>query len=200
MSGNKQYILIDIRSDAEVYNKHIDTTTPMKFMTPGVEYSVYMIPMNMIRFNRENIINHLQWVDKIFIVCNSGRRSKFIKDKYFADQPNIIYDNHLQFNYFKEAANIISVQVDGETISFNIPVAYATDNRIYSITRLVQIMLGIVIILTTLGTIYQLGGIKTRGGNIIWGLGIVLAFGIMALYNGLYGTCTMSLILEDYLN
>lgn len=119
--------------------------------------------MNMIRFNRQNIINHLQWADKIFIVCNSGRRSKFIKDKYFADQPSIIYDKLLQFNNFNSAANKISVQVGGETISFNIPIAYATDKHIYSITRLVQIMLGMVIILTTLGTLYQLGGIKTRG-------------------------------------
>jgi hypothetical protein len=199
MSANKQYILIDIRSDAEVYNKHIDTTARIKFPTPGAEYSLYMIPMNMIQFNRENIINHLQWVDKIFIVCNSGRRSKFIKDKYFADQPNIIYDKQLQFNNFNSVANTISVQAGAETITFNIPIVFATDNRIYSITRLVQIMLGMVIILTTLGIIYQLGGIKTRGG-IIWGLGILLLFGIMALYNGLSGTCTMSLILEDYLN
>jgi len=200
MSSNKQYILIDIRSDAEVYNKRIDTESPMKFATPGAEYSVYMIPMNMIQFNRENIINHLQWVDKIFIVCNSGRRSKFIKDKYFADQPNIIYDKLLQFNNFNLAANTISVQSGNDTITFNIPVVYAGDNRIYSITRIVQIMLGILIILTTLGTIYQLGGIKTRGGNIIWGLCIIMVFGIMALYNGLSGTCTVSLLLEDYLN
>ncbi len=50
-----QTILVDIRRDSEVYNKRID---PRQFSGAGQ----YVIPMNMIRFNRETIVQHLKWV------------------------------------------------------------------------------------------------------------------------------------------
>ena len=41
--------------------------------------------MNMIRFNAQTIIDHLDYVNEIYIVCQSASRSQFIKDKYFND-------------------------------------------------------------------------------------------------------------------
>ena len=45
--------------------------------------------MNMIRFNAQTIINHLEYVDEIYIVCETGNRSQFIKNKYFKDYERI---------------------------------------------------------------------------------------------------------------
>ena len=48
-----KYLFIDIRKSDEVYSKHFDQSQ---------EYSFYNIPMNMIRFNADTIINHLEYV------------------------------------------------------------------------------------------------------------------------------------------
>ena len=54
-----KYLFIDIRKSDEVYTKHFDQSQ---------EYSFYNIPMNMIRFNAQTIIDHLEYVDEIFSV------------------------------------------------------------------------------------------------------------------------------------
>ena len=58
-----KYLFIDIRKSDEVYSKHFDQSQ---------EYSFYNIPMNMIRFNADTIINHLEYFDEIYIVCQSA--------------------------------------------------------------------------------------------------------------------------------
>jgi len=65
-----KYLFIDIRKSDEVYSKHFDQSQ---------DYSFYNIPMNMIRFNAEQIINHLEYFDEIYIVCQTSNRSQFIK-------------------------------------------------------------------------------------------------------------------------
>lgn len=197
-----QYILVDIRSDSEVYNRRIDPAAISKLPQEQQNYSVYNIPMNMIRFNRDTIIQHLAWVDKIIIICNSGRRSGFIKQKYFADQPNIVTDTAIQFNNLNTGLNIVNGnQPETAGIVLALPVWSNPNPRIYSITRLIQILLGSVILVSVLGTLWQLGWVKKSGAMWqLWGLYILLVFGAMALYNGLSGTCTLSLILQDYLN
>ena len=79
-----KYLFIDIRKSDEVYSKHFDQSK---------EYSFYNIPMNMIRFNAENIIQHLEYVDEIYIVCQSANRSNFIKNKYFNKYDKIKADS-----------------------------------------------------------------------------------------------------------
>ena len=71
---SNRFIIIDIRNSDEVLTKHYDSTKMTNF---------YNIPANMIRFNREVILSHLNWVDTIYLVCNSSKRSQFIKNKYF---------------------------------------------------------------------------------------------------------------------
>ena len=62
-----KYLFIDIRESDEVYSKHFDQSGP-------IGPSFYNIPMNMIRFNAQTIINHLEYVDEIYIVCETGNR------------------------------------------------------------------------------------------------------------------------------
>jgi len=65
-----KYLFIDIRKSDEVYSKRFDQSS---------HYGFYNIPMNMIRFNQQNIIDHLDYVNEIYIVCQSAKRSQFIK-------------------------------------------------------------------------------------------------------------------------
>ena len=53
-----KYLFIDIRKSDEVYAKHFDESQ---------EYSFYNIPMDMIRFNAQTIINHLEYIDEIYL-------------------------------------------------------------------------------------------------------------------------------------
>ena len=197
-----QYILIDIRADTEVYNKRLDQTAISKLPADQQNYSVYNIPMNMIRFNRDTIIQHLQWVEKIIIICNSGRRSGFIKQKYFGDQPNIVSDTAIQFNNLKAGLNTVKGdQPETAAIVLELPVWENPNPGIYSITRIVQILLGMVIIVSVLGTLWQLTAKNNINSTIrYWGLYVLLVFGIMALYNGLSGSCILSQFLLNYLN
>lgn len=64
-----KYLFIDIRKSDEVYSRHFDQSK---------EYSFYNIPMDVIRFNVETIIGHLEYVDEIYIVCQTASRSDFI--------------------------------------------------------------------------------------------------------------------------
>ena len=54
-----KYLFIDIRKSDEAYARHFDKSQ---------EYSFYNIPMNMIRFNAQTIINHLAVKNKIKII------------------------------------------------------------------------------------------------------------------------------------
>jgi rhodanese-related sulfurtransferase len=84
-----KYLFIDIRKSDEVYTKHFDQSQ---------EYNFYNIPMNMIRFSAQTIINHLEYIDEIFIVCQSANRSQFIKNKYFKNHNRIKVSQTLQFS------------------------------------------------------------------------------------------------------
>ena len=104
-----KYLFIDIRKSDEVYAKHFDQSK---------EYSFYNIPMNMIRFNAQTIINHLEYVDEIYIVCESANRSQFIKDKYFNDYKRIKVSQNLQFSKLNYGLNKVSLHI----FSFQMPI------------------------------------------------------------------------------
>jgi hypothetical protein len=182
-------IFIDIRSDSEVFNKHIDTK-----QLANQNYSVYVIPMNMIRFNIETIVNHLQWVKKIYIVCDTGLRSQYIKSKYFASNPNIIVDTNLQFTNLQKGNNLVTLS-DNKT-TFTIPVI--TQPGLYSIMRIIQIIYGIIFISCAIYLLFVLRNSKCNVTHIP--VYITLAVALMALFNGLTNTCSVSMLLRDYLN
>jgi rhodanese-related sulfurtransferase len=182
-----KYLFIDIRKSDEVYSKHFDQSQ---------EYSVYNIPMNMIRFNAEMIIKHLEYVDEIYIVCQTANRSQFIKNKYFNDYKRIKINQNLQFSNLKYGSN--NVSIDGNT-DMRINIVGSNSFNFYSVMRIIQTIMGIIMISVGIYIYIQLRKEKILNKNIL-PLIVLLAFGSMALYNGLTSTCSISILLENYLN
>lgn len=182
-----KYLFIDIRKSDDVYTNHFDYS---------LEYSFYNIPMNMIRFNAETIINHLKYVDEIYIVCRSSSSSQFIKHKYFNQYDKIKVNTDLQFSKLTYGSNTVYLQEDTPTL---INVVGSNAFNFYSITRIIQTIVGIVMLATGLYIYTQLKMEKLKHFNFL-PIVVLLFFGAMTLYNGLTSTCTVSMLLENYLN
>ena len=105
-----KYLFIDIRQSDEVYQKRFGESP---------QYQFYNIPMNMIRFNKKTILDHLEYIDEIYIVCHPGRRSECIKNKYFQENPKIKVNNDFQFKNMKHGDNPISLDNNGNALSYN---------------------------------------------------------------------------------
>ena len=183
-----KYLFIDIRKSDEVYSKHFDQSQ---------EYRFYNIPMNMIRFNVETIINHLEYVDEIYIVCQSASRSQFIKNKYFNNHNKIKVSENLQFSNLKYGSNNVSLH---KNTDIKINIVGSNSFNFYSIMRIIQTMMGIIMTLVGIYIYVQLTREKIVKKINILPLIVLVLLGIMALYNGLTSTCSMSILLEDYLN
>ena len=183
-----KYLFIDIRKSDEVYSKHFEQSQ---------EYSFYNIPMNMIRFNADTIIKHLEYVDEIHIVCQSANRSQFIKDKYFNDYERIKVNQKLQFSDLKYGLN--NVSIDGNT-DIRINIVGSNSFNFYSIMRIIQTIMGILMLSVGIYMYIQIKAQNLFKKINILPLIVLVAFGSMALYNGLTSTCSISILLEDYLN
>ena len=58
----------------------------------------------------KTIINHLDYVDEIYIVCQSANRSHFIKNKYFNNHyERIKVSEKLQFSKLNYGLNKVSL-------------------------------------------------------------------------------------------
>ena len=182
-----KYLFIDIRKSDEVYSKHFDQSK---------EYSFYNIPMNMIRFNAQTIIDHLEYFDEIYIVCQSARRSTFIKNKYFNNDKRIKVSENLQFSNLKYGSNNVKIS---ETVNLKINIVGSNSFNFYSVMRIIQTIMGIIMISIGIYIYLQLSKEKLLK-KINVPLFVLVLFGIMVLYNGLTSTCTLSILLEDYLN
>ena len=181
-----KYLFIDIRKSDEVYSKYFDQSQ---------EYSFYNIPMNMIRFNANTIINHLDYFDEIYIVCQTASRSQFIKNKYFHNYNKIKVNNNLQFSNLTYGLNTVSLHTD-----LKINIIGSNSFNFYSVMRIIQTMLGIIILSVGIYIYIQLSTQKLLKKINIFPLIILVLFGMMALYNGLTSTCSISILFEDYLN
>jgi len=186
-----KYLFIDIRKSDEVYSKRF--SQDVKVATTE-QYFTYTIPMNMIRFNVTHIIKHLEYIDQIFIVCHSGSRSIFIKDKYFSEYENIKVIPQLQFNRLTIGSNQVKMY---DTTNINVEVTGDNQFNLYSITRIIQLMLGSLIVILA-GYTYKVIYKNTKINSLP--LFILLLFGVMAVVNGLTSTCTISNIFINYLN
>ena len=183
-----KYLFIDIRKSDEVYSKHFDQSK---------DYSFYNIPMNMIRFNAQTIIKHLDYVDEIYIVCQSANRSQFIKNKYFNQHERIKVSKTLQFVNLNYGLNKVSLN---EKTAMRINIVGSNSFNFYNVMRIIQTIMGIIMI--------TLGGytyIQLRKANVLKKINslpliVLVLFGIMVLYNGLTSTCSISILLKDYLN
>lgn len=183
-----KYLFIDIRKSDEVYTKHFDQSQL---------YSFYNIPMNMIRFNAKTIIKHLEYVDEIYIVCQTSSRSQFIKNKYFSKYDNIKVNHNLQFSNLNYGLNNVSLN---DNITMKINIVGSNSFNFYNVMRITQTMLGLIMILAAGYTYLQLTNQKILKKINTLPLIILLLFGMMALYNGLTSTCSLSILLKDYLN
>ena len=183
-----KYLFIDIRKSDEVYTKHFDQSQ---------EYSFYNIPMNMIRFNAQTIINHLDYVDEIYIVCQSASRSQFIKNKYFNEYNRIKVSQTLQFSNLKYGLNNVSIN---ENTNIKINIVGSNSFNYYSIMRIIQTIMGIIMLSIGIIIFIQLRKEKLLKRINILPLIILSVFGAMALFNGLTSTCSLSILLKDYLN
>ena len=182
-----KFLFIDIRKSDEAYSKHFDQSQ---------EYSFYHIPMNMIRFNANTIINHLEYFDEIYIVCQSANRSQFIKNKYFNNHEKIKVNKNLQFSKLNYGLNKVSLN----NTDMKINIVGSNSFNFYNVMRIIQTILGI-IMLSVGGYIYM----QLRKANVLKKINslpliVLVLFGSMALYNGLTSTCSISILLEDYLN
>jgi hypothetical protein len=183
-----KYLFIDIRKSDEVYARHFDQSQ---------EYSFYNIPMNMIRFNAQTIINHLEYVDEIYIVCQSAIRSQFIKNKYFNDHKRIKVSKILQFSNLNYGLNKVSLN---ENTDMRINIIGSNSFNFYNIMRILQTILGIIMLSVGGYTYMQLRKVNLLKKINILPLIVLMLFGIMVLYNGLTSTCSISILLKDYLN
>lgn len=177
-----EYLFIDIRKSDEVFSNRLDKSA---------KYDIYHIPMYMIRFNVE-MIKQLNYKE-IYIICHSGKRSQFIKNKYFTNNNNIFASESLQFQKLSFGINTNITLNNNSTIDVN--VVGSNSFNIYSIMRITQIILGTLILIIGLYTYFSLNEDKNRIPLII-----LLIFGFNALINGLTSTCTVSDIFVDYLN
>ena len=183
-----KYLFIDIRKSDEVYSKHFDQSQ---------EYSFYNIPMNMIRFNAETIINHLEYVDEIYIVCQSANRSQFIKNKYFNDYKRIKVNEKLQFSNLNYGSNNVCLN---ENTDMKINIIGSNSFNFYSVMRIIQTIMGIIMLSVGIYIYIQLMKENLLKKINTLPLIVLAAFGSMALYNGLTSTCSISILFEDYLN
>ncbi len=182
-----KYLFIDIRKSDEVYSKHFDQSQ---------EYSFYNIPMNMIRFNSQTIINNLKDFDEIYIVCQSSSRSQFIKNKYFKDYERIKVSQTLQFINLKHGINNISLN----DVNMIINIVGSNSFNFYNVMRITQTIMGIIMILIGSYIYIQLTKENLLKTVNTLPLIILVLFGSMVLFNGLTSTCTLSILLENYLN
>jgi hypothetical protein len=70
----------------------------------------------------------------------------------------------------------------------------------YNVMRLIQTILGLTMLSVGILIYIQLMRGKLLNKINIIPLFVLVAFGCMALYNGLTSTCSISILLEDYLN
>jgi hypothetical protein len=150
----------------------------------------------MIRFNAPTIIKHLDYVDEIYIVCQSSSRSQFIKNKYFKNYNRIKVNQTLQFSNLKYGSNTVSI--DGADMKINI--VGSNSFNFYNVMRITQTIMGIIMILVGGYTYMQLGNANLLKKMNSLPLIMLVVFGIMVLYNGLTSTCSLSMLLKDYLN
>jgi rhodanese-related sulfurtransferase len=180
---NTNDFFIDIRNSDEVLSHKFDNT----------KHKFVNIPANMIRFNLDflrDLVKSEEY-ERIFLVCNSGNRSKIIYNKYFVNDnilKNIIIDNRVAFNKF-----ITSNPYNINELNLSIYTLRGPKFNLYNMTRVIQLLLG---------SILLIGGLKLINTNkknewIIW---IMIGFGLMAIFNALTATCTISKVFAYYLN
>ena len=106
-------------------------------------------------------------------------------------------NKNLQFSNLKHGSNNIYLN---ENTEMRINIVGSNSFNFYSIMRIIQTILGILMLSVGIYIYLQLIKERLLKKINIAPLIILVSFGIMVLYNGLTSTCSLSLLLEDYLN
>jgi rhodanese-related sulfurtransferase len=161
MESNAFRLLLDVRNPEEVASVRYNPNEHSKLY----KHIVY-IPSNLIKYNVDFLLEYFKSYTTIDIICQSGKRSHKIKDKYFKHHENV-HVKSIHFNTLEDAYVIKSQGVH------------------LSMTRKIQIISGsIILILFVLLFFYE----KAKY--------LFLGFGLMMLYVGISGNCFMTPILN----
>jgi|SaaInlStandDraft_5_1057022.scaffolds.fasta_scaffold119651_1 rhodanese-related sulfurtransferase len=126
---------------------------------------ILYIPSTSIKYNINFLNLHFQKYKMVYIICQSGNRSKIIKEKYFNDDKHIII-NDIHFD------------------KLNSDQVIKTSGIHMSITRKIQVISGsIIIFIFALSYKYSIA------------IYIYILLGLFMLYVGISGNCFMSSIL-----
>lgn len=151
-------LLLDVRNYDEIAN--------VKYNDIDNKYSqILYIPSNEIKFNVDFLNIFFTNYDKIDIICNSGNRSKQVKDKYFFSNDKV---NTVKLN-FNKLDNKYLIKSKELTLS---------------LTRKIQIIIGSILLVLFIFSLYN--------KNIIY---ILPFMSVFMLYVGISGNCFMSSIL-----
>jgi hypothetical protein len=180
-----RFLVLDIRKSDELHQKHIVSTN---------DYDVLNIPMEVIRFNVGYLLELLSNYNIMYIMCRTGKRSKFIKDKYFNNNTNVIISSNLNSSVLDYGKNRVKL----ENITVTLMVEGKPGFNLYNMTRIVQLILGTTILLCSGFIFYKLKAGKCQISLIPF---LVLwVFGLNSVYSSLFNYCGLSKLLMNYLN
>lgn len=181
--NNNTTLFIDIRNSDEVLSHRFDTT----------KHKSLNIPSNMIRFNLmflRDLVSSGKY-ERVFIVCYTGKRSKMIYDKYFASDiilSSIIVDKRVSFKNFNKLS-----PVEYNDLNLKIYTIKGPSFNLYNMTRIVQLILGSILLLSGLFILYNCSKFKPLTFFMI-------AIGLFVIYSSISGSCIMSKLLGNILN
>ncbi len=104
---------------------------------------------------------------------------------------------NLQFANLNYGLNNVALN---DTTTMKINIVGSNSFNFYNVMRIIQTILGLVMILLGGYTFMQVGREKLFRKISSTPLILLMSIGMMALYNGLTSTCSISILLEDYLN
>ena len=161
MESNTFRLLVDLRNPDEVasrrYNLH-EPSNPYKH--------ILYIPSNLIQYNVDGLLDYFKSYTTVDLICQSGKRSQPIKEKYFKHHENV-HVKSIHFNTVEDAYVLKSNETH------------------LSMPQKIQILSGSMILLLFVLLFFH-DKVKY----------LFLAFGSMMLYVGLSGNCFMTPILN----
>jgi uridine kinase len=98
----------------------------------------------------------------------------------------------------KDVASAVARKEQNTNMKINI--VGSNSFNFYSLMRIIQTILGIIMLSIGIFIYIQLRSQNLLKKINILPLIILVVFGIMVLYNGLTSTCSISMLLQDYLN
>lgn len=148
-------LILDVRNSDEV----------ARIRYPDSKNVLYL-PAGMIKYNLSFLKEYFKQFESILIICQSGKRSQEVKDKYFSNNENVQVSND-QFN-------TIDPSLTKKTPGYH-----------FSLTRKIQMISGTLILLLSLGTLYK--------ENVKYAFFLL---GLFMIYVGWSGNCFMSSFLN----